>query len=232
MRVRIGHVGRRSIRRESANIDAPYAVHYTRCPAAAWRRSQVVRQRSAKPLFAGSIPAVASIFTPPGFNFASRRWYRTAGTACRRPAGRNGSSSFAARKSSAGVPSISRSRREGCIAGPWRGDSRELRAKIGRTFQLDLDLTDFHARARGSAAHEWVADAGFGRLLCGSTLFEDVVKIITTTNTTWRQTVRMNELLVEKCGLRTRSGAHAFPRPEDRTRATRSCGCARRRASR
>jgi len=94
-------------------------------------------------------------------------------------------------------------------------DTRELRAKIGRTFQLGLDLSDFHARARGSAAHEWVADAGFGRLLCGSTLFEDVVKIITTTNTTWRQTVRMNELLVEKCGLRTRSGAHAFPRPED-----------------
>jgi 3-methyladenine DNA glycosylase/8-oxoguanine DNA glycosylase len=94
-------------------------------------------------------------------------------------------------------------------------EENELRAKIGRTFQLDLDLSDFHERARQSPAHEWVADAGFGRLLCGSTLFEDVVKIITTTNTMWRQTVRMNELLVEKCGLRTRSGAHAFPRPVD-----------------
>ncbi|HEY2324909.1 MAG TPA: endonuclease III domain-containing protein [Thermoanaerobaculia bacterium] len=94
-------------------------------------------------------------------------------------------------------------------------DSRELRAKIGRTFQLGLDLSDFHDRARQSPAHDWVADAGFGRLLCGSTLFEDVVKIITTTNTMWRQTIRMNELLVEKYGRRTRSGAHAFPLPED-----------------
>jgi 3-methyladenine DNA glycosylase/8-oxoguanine DNA glycosylase len=41
-------------------------------------------------------------------------------------------------------------------------------------------------------------------------LFEDVVKIITTTNTTWRQTMRMVELLVQKCG----SGG-AFPEPKD-----------------
>ena len=94
-------------------------------------------------------------------------------------------------------------------------DSRELRQKIGRMFQLDLDLSDFHVRARQSPAHEWVAGAGFGRLLCGSTLFEDVVKIITTTNTMWRQTIRMNELLVEKCGRATRSGSHAFPLAED-----------------
>src|SRR5205085_3448261 len=94
-------------------------------------------------------------------------------------------------------------------------DTPELRAKITRMFQLHVDTADFIVVARASPDHAWVERAGFGRLLCSSTLFEDVVKIITTTNTTWRQTVRMNELLVEKCGLRTRSGAHAFPRPED-----------------
>jgi 3-methyladenine DNA glycosylase/8-oxoguanine DNA glycosylase len=47
-------------------------------------------------------------------------------------------------------------------------------------------------------------------LLCSSTLFEDVVKIVTTTNTTWTQTKRMVELLVAKCGKRG-----AFPAPED-----------------
>src|SRR5206468_9659552 len=75
-------------------------------------------------------------------------------------------------------------------------DSRELHARITRMFQLGVDLSDFLVRTRSSPAHAWVEPAGFGRLLCGSTLFEDVVKIILTTNTMWRQTVRMNELLV------------------------------------
>jgi 3-methyladenine DNA glycosylase/8-oxoguanine DNA glycosylase len=89
-------------------------------------------------------------------------------------------------------------------------DSEELRTKIARMFQLQLDLGDFFERARSSPAHAWVEPAGFGRLLCGSMLFEDVVKIILTTNTMWRQTVRMNELLVAKCGV-----GGAFPRAED-----------------
>jgi N-glycosylase/DNA lyase len=94
-------------------------------------------------------------------------------------------------------------------------DSSELRAKLTRMFQLGLDLDDFTARARDSEAHQWVAEAGFGRLLCGSTLFEDAVKIIATTNTTWRQTVRMVGLLVAKCGRKTPSGQRTFPRPAD-----------------
>lgn len=91
--------------------------------------------------------------------------------------------------------------------------SAELRTKLTRMFQLHVAMSGFHAMARESADHRWVVDAGFGRLLCGSTLFEDAVKIIATTNTTWRQTVRMVELLVAKCG---RGGA--FPVPEDVTR--------------
>src|SRR5688500_10752640 len=64
------------------NIDAPFPVHYTRSPSSG-RRSQVVRQRSAKPSSAGSIPAVASNFPLPD-NFAfvptveSHGWYRLA----------------------------------------------------------------------------------------------------------------------------------------------------------
>src|SRR5207253_8175863 len=60
----------------------------------------------------------------------------------------------------------------------------ELRAKLARMFQLDVDLGEFVALARATPSHAWVERAGFGRLLCGSTLFEDVVKIILTTNTT------------------------------------------------
>jgi 3-methyladenine DNA glycosylase/8-oxoguanine DNA glycosylase len=93
--------------------------------------------------------------------------------------------------------------------------SPELEAKLTRMFQLHLDLSDFVAKARASEPHAWVERAGFGRLLCGSTLFEDVVKIILTTNTMWRQTMRMAELLAGKCGRRTPQGFAAFPEPED-----------------
>ena len=86
----------------------------------------------------------------------------------------------------------------------------ELQKKLTRMFQLNVPIDEFVAVAIESPNHAWVAKAGFGRLLCGSTLFEDAVKIIATTNTTWRQTMRMVELLVEKCG---RKGA--FPEPRD-----------------
>ncbi|MCU1350747.1 MAG: HhH-GPD family protein [Acidobacteria bacterium] len=105
----------------------------------------------------------------------------------------------------------------------WTGDALtidrkstpELRTKLARMFQLDVDIADFLVLTRASPANQWVEGAGFGRLLCGATLFEDVVKIIATTNVTWSQTVKMTELLVEKCGRRTPAGYAAFPEPED-----------------
>src|SRR5205807_7696630 len=93
-------------------------------------------------------------------------------------------------------------------------DSEELRRKMRRMFQLGIDTSEFIELARVSPTHTWVESSGFGRLLCGATLFEDVVKIITTTNTMWRQTMRMTELIVEKCGRKTKSG-RTFPTPED-----------------
>jgi 3-methyladenine DNA glycosylase/8-oxoguanine DNA glycosylase len=94
-----------------------------------------------------------------------------------------------------------------------RKHERELARKLTRMFQLDLDAAEFFDLARASDTHAWVADSGFGRLLCGSTPFEDAVKIIATTNTTWVQTMRMVELIVERCGTASRGGRKAFPEP-------------------
>jgi 3-methyladenine DNA glycosylase/8-oxoguanine DNA glycosylase len=88
--------------------------------------------------------------------------------------------------------------------------SGELARRITRMFQLHVDTSEFLEKTRSSPSHAWVEEAGFGRLLCGATVWEDAVKIIATTNTMWRQTVRMVDLLVAKCG---RDGA--FPAPED-----------------
>jgi N-glycosylase/DNA lyase len=89
----------------------------------------------------------------------------------------------------------------------------ELRARLRRMFQLHLELGEFHALCAKRKSHRAVAEARFGRLLCGSTLFEDAVKIIATTNTAWAQTVRMTTLLVEACGEPSASGSRAFPTP-------------------
>ncbi len=96
----------------------------------------------------------------------------------------------------------------------------ELTMRLQRMFQLHLDLEEFHRLCEGSPAHARVAAMRFGRLLCGSTVFEDVVKIILTTNTRWAQTVRMNDLLVEHYGEPAASGHRAFPTPERLARAT------------
>ena len=175
------------------------------------RRSQVVRQRSAKPLFAGSIPAVASnIPTPPEFNFVSTveshgwmylapfRWSREERVLRRKEA------------LPEGVVELEITHRDGALHVSGARDSEELRKRIARMFQLHVDLGDFYRLTRGHDSHAWVESAGFGRLLCGSTLWEDAVKVIATTNTMWRQTVRMIELLVAKCG---RDGA--FPSQKD-----------------
>jgi 3-methyladenine DNA glycosylase/8-oxoguanine DNA glycosylase len=170
----------------------------------------VVRQRSAKPSSAGSIPAVASIPTPPGFNFeatvTSHGWYLLApfrwsrkDKLLYRPEILGGKARFL---------KITHAGQALHIEGAK--PSKELTAKMTRMFQLNVDMADFVVVARASPNHAWVEAAGFGRLLCSSTLFEDAVKIITTTNTTWRQTMRMVELLVEKCGRRG-----AFPEPQD-----------------
>ena len=105
--------------------------------------------------------------------------------------------------------------RDGALRVTGAPPSPELTARITRMFQLNVDVAEFVALARKSPDHAWVEQAGFGRLLCGATVWEDAVKIICTTNTTWRQTVRMVELLVANCGRRG-----AFPSQKDVARFT------------
>ena len=175
------------------------------------RRSQVVRQRSAKPLFAGSIPAVASILpAPPAFSFPatvqSHGWYLLAPfrwssdqEVLRRP-----------EKIGSRVFELEIQRHPDGLEIRGAPMSVDLERRMRRMFQLDVDVSGFLEMSSDSPMHHWVVSAGFGRLLCGSTVWEDAVKIIATTNTTWRQTMRMIELLVAKCGKKG-----AFPDPAD-----------------
>ena len=170
----------------------------------------MVRQRSAKPSSAGSIPAVASnIPLPPLFAFRqtveSHGWFRLA------PFRWSGQEGVLRRKEALpeGIVELAIEVRRGKLVVSGAKPSEELTRRITRMLQLDVDTSEFAALALESERHAWVAEAGFGRLLCGTTIWEDAVKIIATTNTMWSQTVRMAEMLVAKCG---RDGAFPTPR--------------------
>jgi N-glycosylase/DNA lyase len=158
---------------------------------------------------------VTTLPTPPGFSFRatveSHGWYQLA------PFRWSREEQVLRRKERFGnrTVDLAITFRDGALHVSGAPASVELTARITRMVQLNVDIAAFVALARKSPDHAWVEQAGFGRLLCGATVWEDAVKIICTTNTTWRQTVRMVELLVAKCG---RGGA--FPSQKDVARFT------------
>jgi len=97
-----------------------------------------------------------------------------------------------------------RGKRGGLDAAGWTAVERAAT----RMLQLDRDLAEFERLARKAGdAFATAVGRGFGRLLRSPILFEDVVKILATTNTTWGGTVAMVRNLV---GMTT---GDAFPTP-------------------
>lgn len=91
---------------------------------------------------------------------------------------------------------------------------REVRAKLWRMLRLDEDLVPFWALCRAEPRLRWVARRRAGRLLRSATLFEDLMKLLFTTNCSWAATQRMCARLVSGLGERAPSGRRAFPGPE------------------
>jgi 3-methyladenine DNA glycosylase/8-oxoguanine DNA glycosylase len=97
--------------------------------------------------------------------------------------------------------------------GPSQG--RVVSAAIWRMLRLAEDLTRFHTLCRQSTTHQPAAEMHFGRLLRSSSLFEDIVKVICTCNTSWAQTVSMVQRITDTWGIPTADGAgHGFPTPD------------------
>ncbi len=88
---------------------------------------------------------------------------------------------------------------------------RHLVATARRVLNLDLDLREFHATARSDGRLRWIASRGAGRMLRCPTAFEDLVKLVLTTNCSWSLTRRMVDALVERCGAPAPDGRRAFP---------------------
>lgn len=72
-------------------------------------------------------------------------------------------------------------------------DLREAIAGVVRKMlNLDWDLSEFYAAMRATDGYEWLERERRGRILVSASLWEDLVKVLLTTNCNWAQTVEMS----------------------------------------
>ena len=94
-----------------------------------------------------------------------------------------------------------------------------IMTQVRHVLSLDLDLTSFYAVAADDPDLAWVL-TGAGRMVRSPTVFEDVVKTICTTNTSWGGTTRMVNALVQHLGEKAPGApsvspyGRAFPTPQ------------------
>lgn len=95
-------------------------------------------------------------------------------------------------------------------------EEAEIIPRVRRMLQLDLPIGEFHAFCADRPELAHIPGRRQGRMLRSPTLWEDTVKVILTTNTTWRQTKSMTARLVEGFGAAWPSepSRHAFPSPQ------------------
>jgi 3-methyladenine DNA glycosylase/8-oxoguanine DNA glycosylase len=85
---------------------------------------------------------------------------------------------------------------------------------VRHILRLDDDLGEFYRLTKKEKRLAWVERLSGGRLLRSSTVFEDLVKTLCTTNCSWALTKNMVRNLVEKLGVESADGKRAFPTAE------------------
>ncbi len=89
-----------------------------------------------------------------------------------------------------------------------------VRNVITRMLRLDEDFAPWWSLCEREDRLAWAAELGAGRLLRAPATFEDLAKLLLTTNCSWAATRRMVERLVEQLGELTPGGARTFPTAE------------------
>lgn len=85
---------------------------------------------------------------------------------------------------------------------------------VRHMLRLDDDLGDFYRFMADDRDFSWIPVQGAGRMLRSPTVFEDLVKMICTTNCSWALTKKMVTGLVENLGRESSDGHRTFPTPE------------------
>lgn len=101
-------------------------------------------------------------------------------------------------------------------------EKKEIKQKVKYMLRIDEDLTTFYKLCNKKGGEWKELTKGVGRLLRGTSLFEDVVKIICTTNVQWGGTKGMADRLCQFYGepLPGNKKLQAFPTPEKIARSS------------
>src|SRR3989475_11955497 len=92
--------------------------------------------------------------------------------------------------------------------------AQQIVRDVRHMFRLDDDLQEFYRVMIADPEFAWIAEQGAGRLLRSPTVFEDLVKMICTTNCSWALTEKMTNGLVGELGRESDDGRKSFPAPE------------------
>jgi 3-methyladenine DNA glycosylase/8-oxoguanine DNA glycosylase len=95
-----------------------------------------------------------------------------------------------------------------------KGTAQRVVRDVRHMFRLDDDMSSFYRTMSVDPDFSWIADQGAGRMLRSPTVFEDLVKMICTTNCSWALTEKMVTGLVESLGRESKDGRRTFPTPE------------------
>ena len=91
--------------------------------------------------------------------------------------------------------------------------SEKIVRDVRHMFRLDDDMKSFYEDVSAEPDFSWIATEGAGRLLRSPTVFEDLVKMICTTNCSWALTEKMVGGLVNELGRESDDGRKSFPTP-------------------
>lgn len=89
--------------------------------------------------------------------------------------------------------------------------SEKIVRDVRHMFRLDDDMNSFYETVSDESDFSWIAAEGAGRLLRSPTVFEDLVKMMCTTNCSWALTEKMVAGLVNELGHESDDGRKSFP---------------------
>jgi N-glycosylase/DNA lyase len=87
----------------------------------------------------------------------------------------------------------------------------EIKSIVASMLRLDESLDEFFALTKRYPEYRWVIRLGAGRLLRAQTVFEDIVKMVCTTNCSWALTKIITDNLTMKLGAELSPGLGVFP---------------------
>ena len=92
-----------------------------------------------------------------------------------------------------------------------KSEEAVVRRDARHILRLDDDLGPFYLTTSNDPEFSWIGEQGAGRLLRSPTVYEDLVKMICTTNCSWALTLKMVQGIVDNLGRESNDGRRSFP---------------------